>query len=330
MEIKLDLLDMLKRYSQYGWKKTAICQKWEISIKTLYGVNYPLKPSTGDGQIQLNKITPEERKAVCTYALNHTELRHREMAFRMLDEEVAYLSPSSVYRILKENNLLVKRLDKPKTNNWSPHQPALSADDIWQTDITYLKYQGRDYYLVSFMDVYSRYIVFHKLCFAMTGDTITEATKEAFEKTGTTPARIQSDNGSCYISDDFRRLMNKIEIEHCRIHPHCPNENAEIERYHRTLKEGLDVTEAKDYVHLLELVKEQIYYYGHIRYHSKIGYIPPYVKYRGNPEKIFSERERKLERATAKRMKQNFERYHQLPKLINDSSEHLSKNLEIV
>jgi hypothetical protein len=72
----------------------------------------------------------------------------------------------------------------------------------------------------------------------------------------------------------------------------------------------------------LELVEEQIYYYGHIRYHSKIGYIPPYVKYRGKPDGMFSERERKLERATAKRMKQNFEKYHQLPKLINNSSEH--------
>jgi transposase InsO family protein len=72
--------------------------------------------------------------------------------------------------------------------------------------------------------------------------TTSEATREAFEKTGITPARLQSDKGNCYISDDFRRLMNQIEIEHCRIHPHCPNENDEIERYHRTLKEGLDVT----------------------------------------------------------------------------------------
>jgi putative transposase len=321
---------MLKRYSQYGWKKAAICQKWGISIKTLYGVNYPPKPSTGDGQIQLNKITPDERKAVCTYALNHTELRHREMAFRMIDEDVAYLSPSSVYRILKENNLLIKRLDKPKTYNWTPHQPALFADDTWQTDITYLKYQDRDYYLISFMDVFSRYIVYHKLCFAMTGDTITEATREAFKKTGITPERLQSDNGNCYISHEFRRLMSQLEIEHCRIHPHCPNENAEIERYHRTLKEGLDITKAKDYVHLLELVKEQIYYYGHIRYHSKIGYIPPYTKYRGTPEKIFSEREKKLERATAKRMKQNFDKYQQSTKLINNPSEYLTKNFGVV
>ena len=42
----------------------------------------------------------EEKQAVIAYARKHPELRHRELAWRMVDEGVAYVSPSTVYRIL--------------------------------------------------------------------------------------------------------------------------------------------------------------------------------------------------------------------------------------
>ena len=48
----------------------------------------------------------EEKQAVLAYAHKHPTLRHRELAWRMVDEDVAYLSPSTVYRVLKEANLV--------------------------------------------------------------------------------------------------------------------------------------------------------------------------------------------------------------------------------
>ena len=48
----------------------------------------------------------EEKQAVLAYARKHAELRHRELAWRMVDEDVAFLSPSTVYRVLKEANLV--------------------------------------------------------------------------------------------------------------------------------------------------------------------------------------------------------------------------------
>ena len=62
-----------------------------------------------------------------------------------------------------------------------------------------------------------------------------------------------------------------MEIEHRLIHPRCPNENAEIEKYHKS-----------------------------------IGYITPYAKYTGKAEKIFSERQKKLKRAKNRRIKENY------------------------
>jgi putative transposase len=264
--------------------------------------------TTAPKKIQLNKITSKEREVVIAYALSHTEINHREMAYRMIDENVAFMSPSSVYRLLREINLISTR-QKGVTDvkKWNPHDDVDTADQKWQTDLTFFTYEGRDYYLLSYLDVYSRYVVYHKLCLSMTGDTIRDITKEAFQVTGITPAIIQSDNGSCYISHEYHNFVTGLDIDHRFIHPHCPNENAEIERYHRTLKEAVDPEQAQNFIHLVTLINEQIYYYNHIRYHSKIGFIPPYEKYRGNPDKIFEERKRKLENAKIKRMKINYQ-----------------------
>ena len=60
----------------------------------------PVKP------VQPYEALAEEKAAVLGYARKHPELRHRELAWRMVDEDIAYLSPSTVYRILKEANLV--------------------------------------------------------------------------------------------------------------------------------------------------------------------------------------------------------------------------------
>ncbi len=172
-----------------------------------------------------------------------------------------------------------------------------------------ISYKGRDYYFFSYVDVFSRYTVYQELLSSMTGNTIKNATEEAFRITGKSPKSIQSDNGSCYISQEYKTCISKFNVEPRYIHPHCPNENAEIERYHRTLRELVDPTEAENFDALHKLIKEQIYYYNHERYHSAIGFITPYDKYTGKAEKIFSERTKKLKTAKEKRIKENLNHY---------------------
>lgn len=95
-------------------------------------------------------------------------MNHREIAYSMIDEDVAYLSPSSVYKILKAHDLIIPW----KNSIWNskkPHTPLI-RDEIWQTDIMYVAVLERFYYLIIFIDVYSRYIVHYKLLISMDGD----------------------------------------------------------------------------------------------------------------------------------------------------------------
>lgn len=307
MEIKSDLLDMLNRYRKYNWTKKAICQKWDISPQRFCSQvrETPLEIKKVQA-VQLSRITEEEKQTVINYALTHTEYNHREMGYRMIDENVAYMSSSSVYRILRENNLIFRKGKRKKPEKWDPHARLKNPDELWQTDLMNITYQRRDYYSLSYIDVYSRFIVYQNLLSSMTGNTIKEETKQAIVITKKKPQAIQSDNGSCYISQEYRSCLGKLKIDHHLIHPHCPNENAEIERYHRTLRELVDPDDAESFEELHNIIKEQISYYNYKRYHSAIGYITPYAKYTAKAEKIFSDRQKKLQRAQKKRIKENY------------------------
>lgn len=85
----------------------------------------------------------------------------RELAYAMIDEDFAYLLPSSVYRILKKHDLITAW----KRVQWAPpkQQRATRPDERWQTDLMYVKVKNRFFYLIIFIDEFSRYITHHAL-----------------------------------------------------------------------------------------------------------------------------------------------------------------------
>ena len=114
------------------------------------------------------------------YALKHPEMRHRELAWRMVDEDVACLSPSTVYRILREENLVCPWRRRTKRSR-EDEEKAQRPNQSWATDLMYVRIGGRRYYLVSFLDEYSRYIVHYELVTSMDGKTVSLEAQRAVE-----------------------------------------------------------------------------------------------------------------------------------------------------
>ncbi len=56
-----------------------------------------------------------------------------------------------------------------------------------------------------------------------------------------------TNNGSCDISSEYRNYSVKSEVNHRCIHLHCLNENGEIERYQRTLRELVDMDNVENF-----------------------------------------------------------------------------------
>jgi hypothetical protein len=119
----------------------------------------------------LYEITDAERDAIVRYARQHPRIRHRELAWRMLDDGVCAVSPPTVYRVLREAGLVYRWQPKPKARATGKPAPPARPDEQWQSDIRYTKVNRRNYYLLSFIDVHARYIVHHARLTRMDGQT---------------------------------------------------------------------------------------------------------------------------------------------------------------
>ena len=116
---------------------------------------------------------------------------------------------------------------------------------------------------------------------------------------------IQTDNGSGYVSLEFKLVLSDKGVGHHRIKPHCPEENGLIERSNRTLGDKIDELELTDYQLAKEKIAEIVHWYNHLRLHSGIDFLPPWEMYRGNPKQRLTERQRKVDEARLRRREEN-------------------------
>lgn len=263
--------------------------------------------------VQVYEALPEEKQAVIDYALEHPETRHRELSWRMIDEDVAYLSASTVYRILRESELMFRHRGRMKRYR-EEHEKAERADQRWGTDLMHLNVNGVTYYFVAFIDEYSRYIVHWELMDRMDGDSLSLSAQAAIE---TLPKdeegkplcqpEIRSDNGSGYISREFHGVLAHYALTHHRIKPHCPEENGIMERANRTLREALEERDVKNRFEAEDALTQIITWYNTRRLHSSLGYVTPSDAYRGDPKAIHETRRRKLTQARHRRREKNLE-----------------------
>jgi putative transposase len=249
---------------------------------------------------------PEEVDAVIAYALTHPRDGYRRLAWMMVDEDVAYLSPSSVYRILDDEDLLYRwkrseRVGTPPPEPTAPHQR-------WHTDLMYLRVADTWYFLVTVLDAYSRYVVHWDLLTTMTAAAVRVVVQDAVERTGACP-EVVTDNGSQFTAKDFKALVRDFDLEHIRIRIYPPESNGKLERFHRSTREALDDVELRNLGRAREHIARWVTHYNEQRLHAALNYLPPAEYYAGDPPARLADRRRKLEVARQRRCERNRARF---------------------
>jgi transposase InsO family protein len=226
---------------------------------------------------------------------------YRRLAFMMLDRNLVAASPSSVYRVLKEFGRMRKWNRKESRKGTGFVQP-LKPHEHWHVDVSYINICGTFYYLCSFLDGCSRYVVHWEIREAMKEIDVEQIFQRAREKFPGVAPRIISDNGPQFIAKDFKAFIRQCGMTHVRTSPYYPQSNGKIERWHRSLKEDcirpdtpLSLEDAR------RSVSRFVDHYNDVRLHSAIGYVTPKDKLEGREAEIFAERDRKLEAARARR-----------------------------
>lgn len=239
------------------------------------------------------------------YALSHPKDGYRRLTWQMIDADVAYLSESSVYRILRAADLLA-RWKRSTHSGQAPAKPT-RPHERWHTDLMYLRIADSWYFLVTVLDAYSRYVVHWELLTTMRASDVRLVVQQALEATGTTP-RLVTDNGAQFTAAEFKDLVRRFALEHIRIRTYHPESNGLVERFHRSTRDALGEQALANLGHARAIIAAWVRQYNEERLHAGLGYLTPATYYRGDPAARRTERQRKLDEAQRERQRINDER----------------------
>lgn len=256
-----------------------------------------------------NWLTPDELEKIKSYASKHYVdngyfLRdgYRRLTYKMLDDDIVAVSPSSVYRVLSTTGLLNKWSTKKTSSKGNGFKQPDKPHKHWHTDIKYVNYRGTFFFLISVMDGYSRYIVHHELRANMTEYDVELTIQKAIDKYPKERPRIISDNGGQFISKDFQEFIKAAELTHVRTSVAYPQSNGKLERFHRSI--GDECLKIKSFISIEDarrIIKNYVELYNTKRLHSALGFLTPEIFLNGNEKECFEIREAKLNKATITR-----------------------------
>jgi transposase InsO family protein len=181
---------------------------------------------------------------------NQIRKSHPRMSCRKMYHVKGYRFP--VGRDLSEligfaNGFKVRKIRNPVKTTWSQRvevYPNLieglvinNVNQVWQSDIFYLNFYGKNYYVVVIQDIYSRYLLALHVSNSLNAEQNVRALKKAFKTRGVDAVRgciFHSDRGSQYISKQHKDLLKEygMRISMCKL----PQQNAYVERLNGILK----------------------------------------------------------------------------------------------
>jgi len=235
-----------------------------------------------------------EKQAIIAYYLDHPLEGYRRLTYMMIDDDIVAVSPSSVYRVLKNADLL-NRWNRKASKKGDGFTQPLKPHEHWHIDISYINICGTFYYMCSVLDGFSRYIVHWEIRRQMTEMDVEIILQRAREMFPEAQPRVISDNGPQFISKDFKEFIRISGMTHVRTSPYYPQSNGKLERYHKTIKgtcirvkTPLSLEDARS------VVSDFVDHYNNERLHSAIGYVTPRDKLEDRAEMMHAARDAKL------------------------------------
>jgi len=239
-------------------------------------------------------LTDEEKQAIVDYYKDHPLEGYRRLCYMMMDDDIVAVSPTSVYRVLKNADLL-RRFNGKSSKKGDGFVQPVKPHEHWHCDISYVNICGTFYYLCSILDGFSRYIVHWEIRESMTERDVEIILQRAREKFPQARPRLISDNGPQFIAKDFKEFIRISGMTHVKTSPYYPQSNGKLERFHRTIKGTcIRVNTPLSLDDAIRLVTAFVDHYNNRRLHSAIGYITPNDKLHGRAETIFAARDAKL------------------------------------
>jgi transposase InsO family protein len=243
-----------------------------------------------------NRVKEKEiEQAVISCFHKHNGNYGRPRIKRALEKEGIVISESKIARIMKENGLIAKagrrrKRRKPKKTEeeilrenllLNKDLSKLKRNEVWSSDITEIKINGRILYVAGVIDVASRVVLGIYVATHMRQEIVHQAIKMAANKVeDTTGIIFHTDRGSQYTAKKTQQLLEELDMIPSMSRPGKPNDNQTVESLWNSLKTELgSLTKLTKNVAIKKIYNHVTNYYNDVRMHSGIGYRTPMEAY---------------------------------------------------
>ena len=221
--------------------------------------------------------------------INKARIKHKRMGCRRIYYTIKNIFPigrDKFEQIGFANGFKLKLKRNIMKTTWSQRvevYPNLiegmilnNINQVWQSDIFYIKVEGIDYYGITIEDVYSRKLLALHLSKSLKAEQNIIALKKAIKSRKGSNLKgciFHSDRGSQYISEIHKTLLKDegMKISMCKM----PQENAYVERVQGTLKYEYLFEYKLTEANLNKMTKKIIHLYNEERPHSSLNMMTP-------------------------------------------------------
>jgi transposase InsO family protein len=257
----------------------AMCRVFGKTRPALYKREKYIEKSKVQDEAVIEKITRIRNQLPMTggrklkYMLSHRQIK---------------IGRDKLFKLLRTHNLLVRRRRKYARTTQSDHWyrkhkniykniNVTMPEQVFVSDITYIRIPNGFCYLSLVTDAYSKRIMGYKLHGDLSREGTIAALKDAIEQRHYTHDLLHhSDRGLQYCCHDYVNKLSDNNILVSMTESGSPYDNAIAERVNGILKTelGLD-KEFKNYGEALGQVKRAVYLYNKKRPHLSCGYLTP-------------------------------------------------------
>lgn len=187
-----------------------------------------------------------------------------------------------------------KKLDLSKGSKFHKKYPYLlrnlkieRPNQVWSTDITYIRLKTGFAYLTVIFDWYSRYVISWKLSSTLENEFCIQALKEALETA--TPEIHNSDQGVQFTAQNYIAVLEEKQIEISMDGRGRYLDNIFTERLWRTVKyENIFIHDYQDIEEARIGLAQYFQFYNHRRMHQSLNYKTPAQIYLPNNSLILN------------------------------------------